>query len=139
MVYVQHKINNILKHIRAYTFVYIDDIICRAKSLADLLKKLRVLFDIFFYYNIFIKPTKSFLNYLDVGLLGQQINSLGLTTLEKKLKAIKLLTYLKTLSVLEYYLGLTGYLRNYVHYYTQLVALLQALKIFLLQDALING
>lgn len=48
-----------------------DDIICGAKSLPDLLKKLRILFDIFVKYNISIKPSKSFLNYPDVGLLGQ--------------------------------------------------------------------
>lgn len=48
-----------------------DDIFCRAKSLPDLLKKLRILFDIFFKYNIFIKPTKSFFNYPNVRLFSQ--------------------------------------------------------------------
>lgn len=94
-----------------------DDIIYDAKSLPDLLQKLRILFDIFLKYNISIKPTKSYLNYPPVGLLGQLVNSLGLTTLEEKLRAIRLLTYPTTLGALEYYLGLTGYLHSYVHFY----------------------
>lgn len=116
-----------------------DNIICRAKSLFNLLKKLRILFDIFFKYNISIKLSKSFFNYLNVGLLGQQVNSLDLTTSEEMLKAISHLTYPERLGVLEYYFGLTSYLRNYIHIYAQLVALLQALKTFVLCDAPMSG
>ena len=99
-----------------------DDIICGAKSLPDLLQKLQILFEIFLEYNISIKPTKSYFNYPDVGLLCQRVNSLGLTSSAEKFKAIQLLTYPDTLGVLEYYLGLTGYLRNYIHFYAQLAA-----------------
>ena len=111
-----------------------DDIICRARSLSELLRKLRILFDIFFKYNISIKPTKSYLNYPDVGLLGQQVNFLGLVTSKEKLRSIKHLTYPKTLGALEYYLGLTGYFQHYIHFYAQLAALHQALKTLLLCD-----
>ena len=136
---VQREMDNILRDVRAWARAYMDDIICAAKSLTDPLQKLRILFDIFLKYNISIKPTKSFLNYPDVGLLGQQVNSLGLTTSKEKLRAIKHLTYPETLGLLEYYLGLTGYLRNYIHFYAQLAALLQALKTSLLRDAPISG
>lgn len=101
--------------------------------------KLRNLFDIFLKYNISIKSIKSFFNYPDVGLLGQQVNFLGLTILEEKLRAIKYLAYPKTLNVLKSYLGLTGYLCNYIHFYTQLAAPLQALKISLLHNTLVSG
>lgn len=94
-----------------------DDTIFRAKFLPDLFEKLHILFDIFMKYNISIKPNKSFLNYLNVGLLDQKVHFLDLTTSEKKLKTIKLLNYSETLDALKYYLGLTGYLRNYIHYY----------------------
>ena len=139
VAYVQREIDNILRDVRAWARAYVDDIICGAKSLPDLLQKLCILFDIFLKYNISIKPTEFFLNYPDVGLLGQQINSLGLTTFEEKLRAIRHLTYPETLGVLEYYLGLTGYLRNYIHFYAQLAAPLQALKTSLLRDAPISG
>ena len=124
---------------RAWAQAYVNDIICEAKSLTDLLQKLRIFFDIFFEYNISIKPTKSFLNDPDVGILGQQVNSLGLTTSEEKLRAVRHLTYPETLGALEYYLGLTGYLRNYIHFYAQLATPLQAVKTSLLRDAPISG
>lgn len=139
VAYVQQKVDNILRNAYVRARAYMDDIICKAKSLLDLLKKLYILFNIFLEYNISIKPGKSFLNYPNIRLLGQKVNFLGLTTLEEKFKAINLLNYPKILSTLEYYLGLTGYLRNYIYYYAQLAALFQALKTSLLRDALISG
>lgn len=118
VTYVQQEINNILKKAHTWARAYVDDIICGAMSLSDLLEKLRILFDIFLKYNISIKLSKSFLNYPNVRLLGQKVSSLGLTTSEEKLRAIKLVNYPKTLDAFEYYLRLTGYLRNYIHFYT---------------------
>ncbi len=135
VAYIQQEIDNILRGVRAWAQAYIDDIFCDAKSLPDLLDKLQVLFEILLRYNILIKPTKSFLNYSDVRLLRQRVNSLELTTSNKKLKAIRFLTYPDTLGALEYYLGLTGYLRSYIHFYAQLVAPLQELKTLLLRHA----
>lgn len=123
VAYVKCKIDNILQSVRTRAQAYVDDIICKAKSLSDLLKKLWILFDIFLKYNISIKLTKFFFNYPNIRLLGQQVNSLDLTTLEEKFKAIKFLTYSKILDVLKYYLGLIGYLYNYIHFYVQLTAL----------------
>ncbi len=139
VAYIQQEINNILRRVRAWARAYVDDIICDAKSLPDLLDKLRVLFDIFLRYNILIKPMKSFLNYPDVGLLGQRVNSLGLTTSDEKLKAIRLLTYPDTFGALEYYLGLIGYLQSYIHFYAQLTVPLQELKTSLLRHAPVAG
>lgn len=139
VAYVQREIDNIFREVRAWAQAYIYNIICDAKSLLDLLSKLRVLFNIFLRYNISIKPTKSLLNYLNVGLLGQRVNSLGLTTFEEKLKAIRLLAYPDTLGALEYYLGLTGYLQSYIHFYTQLAAPFQKLKTLLLRYAPVAG
>ena len=82
VAYVQREIDNILRDVRAWARAYVNDIICGAKSLTNLLQKLRILFDIFLEYNISIKLTKSFLNYPDVELLGQQVNPLGLITSE---------------------------------------------------------
>ena len=98
-----------------------------------------MLFEIFLRYNISIKPTKSFLKYPDIGLFGQRVNSLRLTTSDEKLNAIRLLTYPDTLGALEYYLGLTGYLRSYIHFYAQLAAPLQELKTSLLGHVPVAG
>lgn len=65
-------------------------------------------------------------------LLEQTLNSLRLTISNKKLKAIRFLTYPNMLIAWEYYLGLTGYLQNYIYFYAQLVAPVQELKTLLL-------
>lgn len=69
VAYMQREIDNILQNVTNWARAYVDDIISRAKSLEDLLVKLRTLFVIFITYNISIQPTKLFLNYLIVGLL----------------------------------------------------------------------
>ena len=135
VAYVQCEIDNILHDVRDWARAYINNIICSKSFLDNLLHKLHILFEIFLRYHIFIKPTKSYLNYPDVGLLGQQVNSLGLITSDEKLKAIRFLRYLETLGALEYYLGLTGYLRSYIHFYVQLASFLQAFKTRLLKGA----
>lgn len=65
-----------------------------------MLDKLQISFQIFVAFNISIKPTKTFLNYPNIGLLRQKVNLLGLTIAEKKLKAIKGLIYLDTFGAL---------------------------------------
>ena len=136
VAYVQCEIDNIFRDVRECARAYVDDIVCGGRSLADLLAKLHILYDIFLHYNISIQPTKSYLNHPDVALLGQRVNSLGLTTSDKKLKAVRLLKYPETLGALEYYLGLTSYFRLYIHFYAQLASPLQALKTSLLKSAL---
>ena len=139
VVYVQREIDNILRSVRDWAYAYVDDIICGARSLDELLSKLRILFEIFVAYNISIKPTKTFLNYPDVGLLGQEVNTLGLTTAKEKLDATRLLQYPLTVGALEYYLGLTGYLHSYIYYYAQLAEPLQTLKMTMLKSAPLSG
>lgn len=118
MAYIQMEINNIFQNVRDWLQAYVDNIICGATFLDYMLQKLWILFLIFVAFNILIKPTKIFLNYPNVGLLGQRVNSLGLTPMEKKLKAIQELTYLDTFGTFEYYLSLTGYLYSYIYFYT---------------------
>lgn len=58
--------------------------------------------------NILIKPTKTFLAYLIVQLLGQKVMSLGLLILKEKLRIIAKLEFSSNLRQLEIHLGLTG-------------------------------
>lgn len=74
-----------------------------------------------------------------MSFLGQPVDFLGLTTVTKKLQAIKLLTYLETLGALEYYLGFTGYLRSYIHFDAQLSEPLHSLKTRILKSAPVSG
>ena len=64
---------------------------------------------------------------------------MGLSASEEKLRAISLLEYPITLGELEYYLGLTNYLRQYVYFYTALARLLQDLKTLMLKGVLASN
>lgn len=86
-----------------------------------------------------MSPTKAFLGYPDVNLLGRKVNSFGLISSEEKLRAISALKYPRTLGELEHYLVLTGYLRQYIHFYAQLARPLQELKTKLLKDGPVAG
>jgi len=59
---------------------------------------------------ICLASEKSFLTYLFIQLLEQRVDALGLATLKDKLVAIAGLHFPISLSQLEKYLGLTGYL-----------------------------
>ena len=86
-------------------------------SLDEYLDHLRRVFKLFKKYNIAISPEKAFLGYPNIKLLGRRVNSIGLSTTKEILTAIAKIKYPKTLGSLEYYLGLSGYLREYVYYY----------------------
>ena len=125
IVYMQREIDRILRPVKHFASAYVDDIIIGAISLREYLRYLRQLFQIFVQYNILIAPTKTYLGYPNVSLLGRRVDSLGMATPDDKLRAISSLRYPATLGDLEHYLGLTGYLRQYVHYYVQLAKPLQ--------------
>lgn len=138
IAYVQRQIDKILRRLRKAK-AYIDDIVTGAATLPEHLQDLRSLFGLFVEYNITVSPNKAYLGYPDVNLLGRKVNSFGLISPEEKLKAISELRYSTTLGELEHYLGLTGYLRQYVHFYAQISKSLQELKTLLLKEAPVTG
>lgn len=86
-------------------------------------------------YNITLDPGKSFIGYPSVPLLGQRVDAFSMTTTEEKLRAISELKFPTNLADLEVYIGLTGYMRQYVHEYAQKIEPLQRLKTELLYKA----
>lgn len=130
----QREINNIFRNIWDCARLYVNNIIWNAKSLDNMLEKLQILLQKFVAFNISIKSIKTFFNYSDVGLLGQKVNCLSFTIIEKNLRVIKELIYLNTFRALKYHLGLAKYLSSYIHFYTQLTEPLQELKISLLRQ-----
>ena len=139
IAYIQRQIDKILRPVEDFAKAYINDIVTGSKSFVEHLRQLRQLFQLFCDYNISISPTKTYLGYPNVNLLGRRVDSLGMATAEDKLEAIRMLKYPATLGDLEHYLGLTGYLRSSVHYYAQLAQSLQALKTSLLKQAPTKG
>ena len=67
-------------------------------------------------------------------LLGHIVDRFGIYTLEAKTAAIRSMAFPKTLAELEYFLGLTGYYRQFVPYYALRAAPLRQLAKELTKD-----
>lgn len=89
---------------------------------------LNAIFRLFNRLRISLKGTKSFLGYPSTTLLDQKVDGFGLSTSGEKLLAISKIVFTRNLKDLETYLGLTGWLRNYVPYYAQISEPLQKTK-----------
>ena len=129
--YVQRMIDRMLRPVRGFARAYMDDIVIFSTSLEEHEDQLRQIFGILEDYNICLSPHKSFIGYPSVALLGQRVDALGLATAEEKLAAIRKLAFPRTLLQLKHYLGLTGYMRQYVPFYAAIVRPLQNRKTLL--------
>lgn len=137
--YVQRQIDRVLRAYRKFARAYIDDIVIFSRTLEEHCQHLRAVFGVLKENNISIKPSKAFVGYPSVKLLGQKVDSLGLATAEEKLAAISKLKFPTTLRQLETYLGLTGWLREYVEHYAKKAEPLQLRKTALLKGAPVAG
>ena len=126
--YVQRQTDELLRPHRHYARAYMDDIVIFSQSLDEHLQHLYAVFQLFHSRHICLSPKKSYLGYPSVSLLGQRVSGFGMTTSEERIEAILALRFPENLSELDTYLGMTGYLRNYIRYYAQIVEPLQKRK-----------
>ena len=133
--YVQRLIDDILRPHRAFCRAYIDDIVIFSASLEEHVEHLNLVFEALDEKNLQISAKKSYLGYPTAKLLGQRVEALGLATADEKLEAIAHLHFPRSLAQLEKYLGLTGYLRQYIPQYAAITKPLQERKIYLNQTA----
>ncbi|AEO66221.1 uncharacterized protein THITE_2044068, partial [Thermothielavioides terrestris NRRL 8126] len=93
--------------------VYCDDVIigsCKFGTSSGHLAYLYVVFEALRKYNISISPDKSFIAFPSATVLGQMVNSIGMSTIAERLVAITTLQFLYTLKDLEYFIGATGFI-----------------------------
>ena len=134
--YVQCQIDRLLWLYHDYIKAYVDDVVIFSKTLDEHLVHLWSVFSMFIKSGISIQPTKAYLVYPSVQLLGQKVSFLRLATSEEKLLAISKLTFPRNLRELKMYLGLTEWLQEYVLHYTAVIKPLQEWKTELLKPSL---
>ena len=137
--YVQRQTDLMLKDFRGFARTYIDDIVFFSMSLNEHVEHLDKGFQRLSEYDVTLSPKKSFLGYPSIVLLGQIVDAFGMTTSEEKLAAIAKLSFPRTLKDLETYLGMTGWMRNYVPFYAQISDPLQQRKTLLLRGGPTKG
>ena len=116
-----------------------DDIIFAARMLTEHIGQICQLFSRFISLNITIKPTKSYLGYPSVTLLGHHVDSFGLSMTEGCLATMAKITFPEMLQELETYLRMTGFLHQYIPYYASVALPLQNCKTELLKRAPTQG
>ena len=137
--YVQRKMDNLLRDLRSFVRTFIDNIVIFSKTFKDHLVHLDKVFSRLEDLHITLKSSKSYLGYPSITLLGQKVDGLGLSTSEEKIAALANLSFPTDLKILEYYIGLTNWMRNFMPYYAQISGPLQDLKTELLKRAPVRG
>ena len=137
--HVQRAQDNMLRDCRTFARAYIDDIVIFSRTLHEHVTHLRYVFDVLRFYNVTLQASKCFLAYPNIKLFGQRVDAFGLATHEDKLEAIQALKFPRSLHQLEKYLGLTGWLRRYIHSYAKVVEPLQKRKTELAKSCTTTG
>ena len=131
--YVQRQTDKLLRPYKDFAKAYVDDMVVYSKTLEEHLNHLHQIFSLYRERRVSLSPAKSFLGYPSVVLLGQRVDSLGLSTSEEKIAAISALQFPYSLRDLEIFLGLTGWLRSSIPRYAQRALPLQKRKTELTQ------
>ena len=105
-IYVQKKIDDILRTYREFAKIYMNDIVVFNQTLKKHLIHLNIIFQIMNFYDINFSSKKSFLNYFIVAFLNQKMNAFELIIAIEKLNAIIKLNFLYTFKNLKTYFNL---------------------------------
>ena len=132
-LYVQRKINSLLRAFRVFARVYVNDIVVFNHTLKKHLSHLNQIFQLFEFYDISLSFKKFFLDYFTVALLEQKMNAFEFIIVVDKLAAIIKLNFFYTLKNFEIYFDLIEWLRDFVLWYAQKTNFFQRRKTLLLK------
>lgn len=137
--HVQRFLDRKLRPYKHFARSFVDDIVVFSDNPKEHVEHLRQVLSLFLELRLCLSAKKSFLGYSSVKLLGHKVNGLGLATTEQRIAAIKNLEFPETLKNLERYLGMTGWLRSFIPFYSKLAEPLQKRKTDLLAMGRQNG
>ena len=127
--FFQYRIENLFGgYLWKFVLVYINDIIIFLKDIETYINYLSSILGILLNSGVTLNLLKYYFIQLGLKALGYQVNRLGLSTLEEKVKVVRQLRFLETLAQLENVLGFFGYYRKFVNHYASILWLIQALK-----------
>ena len=136
--YVQRKIDAILRNLRDFIRVYVDDIVVFFNTFEKHMTHLHSMFQRLNFYDINLSLKKFFLNYLTIAFLEQKVDVFDFITATNKLETIVKLDFSYILKNLKIYLNFTKWLREFVTFYAQKTNALQRRKILLLRQFSFN-
>ena len=120
-IYTQRIMDRKLSPFRAFCRAFIDDVIIFSKTLEEHVQHLHQIFSLFTELNIALNPKKSCVGFPSITLLGQHVDSFGMLTTAEKIAALVKIVMLTNLKALDYFVGLSGFLRAYIPLYAQVI------------------
>jgi hypothetical protein len=87
----------LIARLRAFTRVFVDNVVVVSKTLTKHIKYLRQVFICFIEANITLKGLKYFIVFPLATILRQKVDTFSLLTTKERLAAIVKLTFLETL------------------------------------------
>src|SRR5277367_1656670 len=126
----QRVMNEVLsRYLWIFVLVYIDDIVVYSYTFEDHLKHVDWVLQAIETAGLTLSPSKCFLGYQSLLLLGQKVSRLGISTHREKVDAIVAPKPPKNVSELQTFLGMMVYFSNYIPFYAWIVnPLFQLLK-----------
>jgi len=112
---------------RAFTSVYIDDLLIFSKTLEEHVEHLRVVLDLLRRNKLYVKGSKSVVGAQEVEFLGFLITPDGVRADPAKVDAIRGLRSPATPKEVRSALGMFGYFRHFIKGYASLAAVLETL------------
>jgi len=125
--HVQRLMDKLLKDF-PWAKCFVDDICVFSDTFEEHLEHIATLLELLENLNITLSPSKCFVGWHSVDLLGLVVDRLGLSTIEQKTAAIARIEFPTTLKQLEHFLGLAGWYRQFVARFAALSKPLQELK-----------
>jgi hypothetical protein len=104
-----------------FVLVYIDDIVVYSQTFENHLKHVNWVLQAIETAGLTLSPSKCFLGYQSLLLLGQKVSRLGISTHREKVDAIVALKPPRNVSELQTFLGMMVYFSNYIPFYTWIV------------------
>ncbi|XP_059224057.1 uncharacterized protein LOC131997313 [Stomoxys calcitrans] len=110
-----------------FVFVYIDDVCVFSKSEEEHLEHLKILFERFKKYGIFINPSKCVFGQTEIDFRGHHVTPDGIKPLTEKVDVIKSFPLPKTIKELRRFLAMLNFYRKFLPHGAQLQSVLNDL------------
>ena len=107
--------NEVLPHlVHKIVEIYIDDLLCWAQSVDELIDRLQKVFDALNKKGLKLNPKKCDFGLTEVEFVGHLIDNSGITFTSDKLKLVAEMALPMTKGELKTFLGMAGYFRNHI-------------------------
>jgi hypothetical protein len=99
-----------LRQYREFVRIFIDDLVIFSRTLEEHLRHLHLVFTLLDTLGVTLKPSKAFIAFPSIRLLGQVVDGFSMLAAKDKLHALTTLNFLENLKKLKIFIRLSTWL-----------------------------